>query len=79
MKQCSQKEVYDMKKNNEKVIVRYYPDGRVVNETKGLKGVKCEEVTDGIFKNLSAGRGTTTNTSERHQGGDGTKRSLRQG
>lgn len=66
-------------KNKETVKVRYYPDGRVTIETHGLKGVKCEEVTNDVFKKLSAGRGESKNTAERYQGGDGSKRTLRQG
>ena len=64
----------------ETVTVRYYPDGRVTIETRGLKGVKCEEVTNDVFKKLNtSGRGETQNTNERYQGGDGSKRTLSQG
>jgi len=65
--------------NKKEVIVRYYPDGRVYYETKGLKGTECREVTKASFDKLSAGRGTSQDTAERFQGGDGSKRTLRQG
>jgi len=69
-----------MNKKKEKVIVRYYPDGRVMMETKNLKGAACEEITNDTFKKLnSAGKGQTKHTAERFQGGDGSKRTLRQG
>ena len=49
-------------------------------ETKNLKGAACEEITNDTFKKLnSAGKGQTKHTAERFQGGDGSKRTLRQG
>ncbi|MBU01767.1 MAG: hypothetical protein CME55_00580 [Halieaceae bacterium] len=69
------------KKQNGKVVIRYYPDGRVVLQTDGLKGIKCETVTDDIFKKLSKklGKGESKHTSERYEGGKGTGQTLRHG
>ena len=66
-------------KKKEEVIVRYYPDGRVMMETKGLKGTKCKEITDDVFSKMSAGKGKTEVTKEYYQGGGGSKQTLRQG
>ena len=66
-------------RKKEEVVVRYYPDGRVTMETIGLKGKKCEEVTEDVFKKISAGAGTSKRTKEFYQGGKGSKRTLHQG
>lgn len=69
------------KKQKETVVIRYYPDGRVEVKTDGLKGIKCETVTDDIFKKLSKklGKGESKHTSERYEGGKGTGQTLRHG
>jgi hypothetical protein len=48
-------------------------------ETHGLKGKKCEEVTEDVFKKISVGAGKTQRTKEYYQGGKGSKRTLHQG